>query len=109
MRAWDPTLPPVIDDIRLLRGVAFTRRVELACVPVLGGDESRGPAGSGDRWVSAASLEVTVAAPIDAAGGAARAEVLREDFRIVGTGLRFDGRECLGTGDAIQLVSWGRR
>jgi hypothetical protein len=94
MRAWDPSLPPSIDDIRIVRGRAGMRPVEFGCVPLAGGE----PDGR-ELWLSAGPLEVPVSdgAPDD---------TVREDFRIVGTGLRFEDRECSAAGDAVQFVSW---
>ena len=36
-REWDPALPPSPGDIRLLRGVPMTRRIDVECVPFSGG------------------------------------------------------------------------
>ena len=106
MRAWDPELAPAVDDVRIVRGRPASRRIELGCVPVVG------VASGADRWVSAAPFVVRVGAPTapgtrgvgtDAAGAPA---TVREDFRIVGRGLRHGRRECDEGGEAVQIVSW---
>jgi hypothetical protein len=94
MRAWDPSLAPSIDDVRIVRGGPARRPIDFTCVPLAGG----GPDG-GERWLSGGPMEVPVS---DGRSDG----TLREDFRIVGTGLRFRERTCAGEGEAVQFVSW---
>jgi hypothetical protein len=92
MRSWNPSMPPAIDDIRILRGRPAARSVHFSCIPLVGAD----------AWLSAGPLNVTVS---DGSG----AESIREDFRILGTGLRWNERSCAGGGEAVQLLGWARR
>ena len=116
MRAWNPSLRPAMDDIRIVRGEPVRRRADFACVPLV--DE--GPAypltasaATEERWVSAEPFDITVAAgpvpggpTVAETGAASEAGTVREDFGLVGTALRFQERECAAAGEAVQLVSW---
>lgn len=95
IREWDPSMPPAMDDIRIRRGRATLQHVDFSCAPVLGSDRS-------DAWCSAGPFSFRAA-------GGPRDDTVREDFAIVGTGLRFAERECASSGDAVQLLSWAVR
>ncbi len=90
MREWDASLTPAMDDIRVLRGRPVSRRVDLACVPILG---------TRDSWLSAGPWEIQLS-------NGERMDSVREDFGVVGIGLRHLERVCAGDGDAVQLLSW---
>jgi hypothetical protein len=108
IREWDPSMPPAMDDIRLCRGRRVTRRILFDCVELagvrtvhvdLGGRQGSRPL---EVWLSRGPLDV------DLADGSVQGTV-REDFRILGTALRFTGRTCRGAGDVVQLVGWAGR
>ena len=90
MRQWDPSLSPAMDDIRIRRGVALPREVDFDCVPGPGGWFGAGPWTM--RSVSGSLAETT-----------------REDFQVLGTGLRFGDRTCVQGREAVQLVGWAAR
>jgi len=95
IRAWDPTRVPTIDDIRIVRGGPARRRIEFACIPLAGG-------GGGGAWLSGGPIDVVVS-------DGSSVDTVREDFGLVGTGVRHADRACAGPGEAVQLVSWARR
>lgn len=101
MRAWDPSDPPAMDDIRIMRGSSTRRRVDFQCVPLAGAPLSAANP-STESWLAAGPFEVTVA-------GSDLADTVREDFMVVGVGRRFEERTCEGTGEAVQYVSWAIR
>jgi hypothetical protein len=88
-REWDPTLAPSPGDIRLLRGVALPRRIDVACVPYAGGG----------AWLRAGPWEVHQASgPTD--------QLVREDFLRVGTGTRYADRECTRPEGEVEVFTW---
>jgi hypothetical protein len=120
MRAWDPSLPPAIDDIRIVRGRPVGRRIDFRCISLAGGippavqaaasarawglaseAEAQGE-GAAEAWLSGGPLDVMVSDGSDD-------DVTREDFRTVGSGLRFRERGCATDGDAVQYVAWAVR
>jgi hypothetical protein len=94
MREWDPTRAPTIDDIRIVRGSRALRRVDFSCVPLAGSSE--------EFWLAAGPWNVSVAEPGDD-------DTTREDFMVVGTGLRYDARSCSSDSEGVQFVSWASR
>ncbi len=96
--AWDPSMPPGVDDIRVVRGGAATRRVEFSCVSLT----STEPGAAAARWLSGGPFELVVS-------DGTTDDTVREDFGIVGVGLRYLDRRCSGPGDAVQYVSWASR
>ena len=120
MRAWDPSMTPAMDDIRIVRGTPVLRRIDFRCVPLAGGvppavqaadaarawsvhDAARtGDEGATEAWLTGGPLDVAVS------DGSA-VDATREDFRIVGTGMRFRERTCATDGDAVQYVAWAGR
>jgi hypothetical protein len=92
MRQWDPSMRPEMDDIRIMRGSAGLRRVDFSCVAMVGGGD--------EAWLTAGPWSVSVS------DGHGTGETTREDFRVIGTGLRYTERECSRNGDAVQLVRW---
>ena len=94
IREWDPTRAPTIDDIRIVRGSRALRRVDFSCVPLVGSPE--------EFWLAAGPWGIWVADPVDDA-------TTREDFMVVGTGLRYDERSCATGGESVQFVSWASR
>jgi len=91
IRAWDPSHTPEIDDVRIVRGTATHRAVEFACVPLVDG--------AAEAWLAGGPFEIAVS------DGSATGSI-REDFRIVGTGLTYADRACSTSGDAVQYISW---
>ncbi len=120
MRAWDPSMTPAMDDVRIVRGVPVPRRVDFRCVPLAGGvspavraaeaarmsrsDGAQTSPGSPstESWLSGGPFDVVVS-------DASTFEATREDFGIVGTGMRFGDRRCSEAGDAVQFVGWAGR
>jgi len=92
MRDWDPTAEPAEDDIRIMRGRPVTRRVDLECAPVAGGQ----------AWLRAGPWDVLQAA-------APGESLLREDFHAIGTGMRFADRECTLQLGAARVLTWAVR
>lgn len=92
---WDASMPPAVDDIRIRRGRRVTRRVDFECVPLARG-------GSPKRWYGAGPWDITVC---DGMPG----DTTREDFMVVGTGLRYLDRACARGGEAVQYVTWAVR
>jgi len=98
IHAWDPSMTPARDDIRIRRGSRITRTVHFACVPMSGSRfESEGP-----RWFSAGPWQA------DVCDGHA-AGTTREDFVMVGTGSRHLERNCEGSGDPVRYIMWACR
>jgi hypothetical protein len=91
MGAWDPSRTPDSDDVRIVRGAPVLRTVDFRCVPLV----DRGA----EAWLSGGPLETVVS-------DGSPADSMREDFRVVGTGLRFNERRCSTSGAAVQYVSW---
>jgi hypothetical protein len=95
MRAWDPTGAPGMDDIRIVRGGGTSRQIDFSCVPLVGAAS----AGVGSTWLSGGPFAIEVA-------NNAADDTVREDFGIIGVGLRFRDRTCPGGGEAVQYVGW---
>ena len=91
IRAWDPSRTPAIDDVRIVRGTLVRRVVDFACVPLVDG--------AAGAWLAGGPFELAVS------DGTAN-DSIREDFRIVGTGLSHSERTCSTSGEAVQYVSW---
>ena len=53
-------------------------------------------------WLAAGPWDDWVADPVDD-------DTTREDFMVVGTGLRYDERTCATGGEGVQFVSWASR
>jgi hypothetical protein len=102
---WSPTMRPSMDDIRIRRGRSALRRVDFRCVPLVGrgaprpGSPSDTVAGEPDAWCSAGPWEISVV-------GASSVGTIREEFMIVGTGVRHSERTCSGSGNVVQMVGW---
>ena len=98
IRAWEPTMAPARDDIRIRRGSRISRRVHFDCVPM------SGSIGTFDRsrWFSAGPWSA------DVCDGRA-ADTTREDFMIVGAGSQHSGRDCEGSGEPVQYIMWACR
>jgi hypothetical protein len=93
MDAWDPSSPPAMDDIRIVRGTRARRRIDFSCIEELGV--------GGGAWCSGGPWDVVVAA---GAHG-----TVREDFMVLGGGTRFTERGCSGASEAVQFATWGER
>lgn len=107
---WDPGQTPALDDIRIVRGRRTSRAVDFACVPMVGnGWYAAGP------WtvdVASASTLGASRATADDRGepeSTAAEDTTREDFRVAGSGMRFDERACATGGEAVQYVMWSCR
>ena len=95
MDAWDPSSPPAMDDIRIVRGGRSLRRVEFSCIEALGA-----PRGT---WCSGGPWDVVVAT------GGPSDDTVREDFMVLGRGSRFTDRGCTEGSEAVQFASWAER
>lgn len=95
MQEWDPEMPPAMDDIRVVRGRRVAKRIDFICVPLTGDLPAEGWYRGGPWDVFTSDVESD--------------DTLREDFGIVGTGERFENRDCTGNGEAVQFVSWASR
>ncbi|MDA0329686.1 MAG: hypothetical protein O2958_11835 [Gemmatimonadetes bacterium] len=95
IREWDPNAPTALHDIRIRRGARATRGVHFACVPrsTSGTDVENGAWYSAGPW----TMDVCDGRPGDST---------REDFRLVGAGLRYRTRECDDGGERVQYVTW---
>lgn len=107
IREWDPAMPPAMDDIRIRRGRPVVRRLALDCVELTGVRtvEVGRTAAAGrplEAWVRGGPWDLVVS-------DESSVETVREDFRLVGTAIRFRGRSCTGSGEAIQLAAWAVR
>lgn len=91
--AWDPAVRPSMDDIRIVRGEETDHRILTTCTRLF---DVTG------RSVTAPGDGVVVTR---AAGGVG---TVREDFHILGLA-ELLGPGCGGSGEAVQLVGWGRR
>jgi hypothetical protein len=88
-RDWDPNLPPSLGDIRILRGVAMSRRIDVTCAPLSGGG----------AWFQAGPWEILQCwGPSD--------QLCREDFMSVGTGTRYTDRECTQPEGPVDVLTW---
>lgn len=138
MDEWDAQRTPSMDDIRICRGGLVSRRVSFKCVP-LGGPSrpAASAAAEPSTWCTAgpwpmdtvdagvatadsagdvSAAEGTSAGDIEGTSAgdveemrAAEVQTTREDFSVVGTGLRHDERRCSDAGEVIQLVAWAVR
>jgi hypothetical protein len=88
-REWDPSEPPALGDIRVMRGVAAPRRVELVCAPFAGGG----------TWLRAGPWDVQ-----QCAGPAAG--LCREDFTSIGVGMRYADRDCTRPRGEVNVLTW---
>jgi hypothetical protein len=92
-REWDPTEPPALGDIRITRGTAASRRVELVCAPYAG------PLTGDPTWLRAGPYDITQStAPVTA--------LVREDFGPIGTGMRFADRDCTRPRGEVDILTW---
>jgi hypothetical protein len=88
-REWDPTARPSLGDIRLTRGTATPRHVELVCAPLAGGG----------TWLRAGPWEVVQSAPPTAA-------LVREDFTAIGRAMRYADRDCTRPRGEVDVLTW---
>ena len=108
IREWDPSMPSAMDDIRIRRGRPVVRRIDLDCVELSGVRtvDVEADATTDSRpleaWLRGGPFEVTVSDD-------STADTVREDFRLLGTALRFRGRSCTGSGEAVQIAGWAAR
>ena len=109
IREWDPAMAPAMDDIRIRRGRSVIRRVALDCVELAGvrtvdleASQSGVDARPLEAWLRGVPLDVVVS---DESTG----DTMREDFHLLGTALRFQGRTCTGTGEVVQIAGWAAR
>lgn len=88
-REWDATAPPSLGDIRIVRGVATPRRVDLVCAPLAGGGS----------WFRAGPWEILQ-------GGGPMESLLREDFMSIGRGMRYADRDCTRPRGEVEVLTW---
>lgn len=91
-RDWDPSLTPSEGDVRILRGVAVSQRVELSCAPLAGGG----------AWFRAGPWEI-----LQCSGPGAG--LCREDFMSIGSGMRYTDRDCTRPDGSVDFLTWACR
>ena len=108
IREWDPSMPPAMDDIRIRRGRPVARRLTLDCVELTGVrtvdadvDAPNDPRPL-EAWLRGGPYDVIVS-------DESAVDTVREDFRLLGTALRFRGRTCTGADEAVQIAGWATR
>jgi hypothetical protein len=88
-REWDAAAPPMLGDVRVLRGVPMSRLIDVECVPLAGGG----------AWFRAGPWEILQSSgPSD--------QLCREDFASVGTGTRYADRECSRLVGPVDVLTW---
>lgn len=89
IRDWDPTEEPVEGDIRILRGRATSKHVDLACASVAGGR----------AWLRAGPWDILQC-------GEPNEALCREDFMSVGIGTLYADRDCTRPEGPVRLITW---
>jgi hypothetical protein len=92
MRVWDASMEPGEGDIRVLRGIPRPVTIEVACQPLSGGG----------AFLSGGPFEVQRA-------GAPEDELCREDLMEIGSGTRFEDRDCTRPIGPARFVTWAWR
>lgn len=90
--AWDPSVEPAPGDIRIVRGRAEPVEIDIGCAPIQGTP----------RWLRAPRLRLERS---DGTTG----EVIRQDFRVVGSGRRTGDRDCTAEGEEARIFAWAHR
>ena len=88
-REWDPTRDPAEGDFRIMPGRCVNVRVDFSCAPISGLDE----------WFSAGPWDIGRCDP-------ARDGMCREDFHDIGTGSRYEDRDCTRRTGAVRYLTW---
>jgi hypothetical protein len=88
-REWDPTAVPTPGDIRIMRGTAVSRRVDIVCAPLAGGG----------AWFRAGPWDILQC-------GGPTEGLCREDFMSVGTGMRYADRDCTRPRGEVDFLTW---
>ena len=88
-REWDPTARPTLGDIRITRGTATPRHIDLVCAPLAGGG----------TWLRAGPWEVVQSAPPTTA-------LVREDFTSIGRAMRYADRDCTRPRGEVDVLTW---
>jgi hypothetical protein len=92
-REWDPTARPTLGDIRITRGTATPRRVELVCAPLAG------PRTEAATWLRAGPWDI-----VQSVGPSTG--LVREDFASIGTAVRFADRDCTRPRGEVDVLTW---
>lgn len=92
-RDWDPTARPSLGDIRITRGTAGPRHVELVCAPLAG------PVTGEGTWLRAGPWDIVQS-------GAPAAALVREDFTSIGRAMRFADRDCTRPRGEVDVLTW---
>lgn len=92
LRVWDAAMEPTEGDMRVLRGSARAVTLDVTCQPLSGG----GAFLSGGPW------EVQRC-------GAPSEDLTREDLMEIGTGTRFEDRDCTREIGPARFVTWACR
>lgn len=90
--AWDPSVEPARGDIRIVRGRAEPVEIDIGCAPIQ----------RTSRWLRAPPLRL-------ARSHGTTGDLVREDFRVVGSGHRTGDRDCTGEGEDVQILAWAHR
>jgi hypothetical protein len=89
MRDWDPTAEPAEGDIRIMRGRVVPTRVDLVCAPLAGGG----------AWYRAGPWDILQSG--DPGEG-----LCREDFKTIGTAMRYADRDCTQPVGPARVLTW---
>jgi hypothetical protein len=92
MRTWDASMEPTEGDLRVLRGSLEPVTLRMTCQPLSGG----GAFASGGPW----ELQ---------RGGQPNDELCREDLMEIGSGTRFEDRDCTRPVGNMRFVTWAWR
>jgi len=92
MRLWDAAMEPGEGDLRVLRGSPEPVTLEVACQPLSGGG----------AFFSGGPFELWRAGQPDD-------ELCREDLMEIGTGTRFEDRDCTRPVGTTRFVTWAWR
>ena len=88
-REWDATAAPTLGDIRIMRGAAVSRHVDIVCAPLAGGG----------AWFRAGPWDILQC-------GGPTGDLCREDFMSVGTGMRYADRDCTRPRGEVEFLTW---
>lgn len=92
MRYWDAALEPAEGDLRVMRGAPVGATVGVSC----------GPLSGGGVWLNGGPWEVLQCGPPSD-------QLCREDLMEIGTGTRYDDRDCTRPAGQVRFVTWACR
>ena len=89
MREWNASLEPTENDVRILRGSPTDVSIDVSCTPLSGGGV----------WLNGGPWDLR-------RSGAPNDELCREDLTEIGTGTRYDDRDCTRPSGSVRFVTW---